>query len=136
MIGRVHRNHTIEEKTEYTEDMVNRVMEEMLREQTEMMAEVPGVTRKDTGEGIGPVEGIVELVLIPPVDSVQIGKMEEELGLVRNLRIIMIEGSEDKGTRIIVSALQPMFLTDVLVEMSTVQQVISKDKQIQVSLRP
>jgi hypothetical protein len=136
LIGRILRKNIAEEKTEDIEDIVNRVMEEMLGEQAEMMNEVPRITREDNGESADPIEGTAEIVLIPPADSVQIGKLEEELGLVRNLRIILIEGSEDKGTRIVVSALQPMFLTDVIGEISVVQQVTRKDKQIQVSLRP
>ena len=80
-------------------------------------------------------EGMVELVILPPLDSDQMKKLEEGLRQIQDLRVVLISGSMDEGTRVIVSARKPIPLANVIEEIPLVEQVVKKGKEIQVSLK-
>ena len=54
---------------------------------------------------------------------------------VQNLRLVLIGGSVEEGTKIVISAEKPIPLVSVIREMPPVEQVIKKDKEIQVTLK-
>ena len=80
-------------------------------------------------------EGIVQLTIVPPIDLGQVRKLEEHLDQVQDLRLVLVGGSVDEGTEIVVSADKPIPLIDVLREMPPVEQVSKKGKKIQITLR-
>ena len=80
-------------------------------------------------------EGMVELTIAPPVDYKQIEKLEEYLRQVQNLRLVLVRGSSEEGTKIVVSAEKPTPLVSVLREMTFVEQVVKEGKEIQVRLK-
>ena len=92
----------------------------------------------ETEERVGAelYEGIVKLTIAPPVDYEQMGKLEEYLRQIQNLHLVLVGGSVEEGTEIVVSADKPIPLISVLREMPSVEQVVKKDKEIQVRLKP
>ena len=80
-------------------------------------------------------QGIVKLTIVPPIDLGQVRKLEEYLSQVQDLRLVLIGGSVDEGTEIVVSAENPIPLTDVLREIPPVEQVVKKGKKIQITLK-
>ena len=80
-------------------------------------------------------EGIVDLVILPPVDLGQMKELEKSLHQIQDLRVVLISGSVDKGTKVVVSARKPVPLVSVVSEMPLVEQVVKKGEKIQISLR-
>jgi hypothetical protein len=70
-----------------------------------------------------------------PVDLSQIRNLEEHLGQIQDLRLLLTSGSVDEGTQIIVSAGKPIPLIDVLRRLPPVAEVVKKGKDIQVTLK-
>jgi len=85
--------------------------------------------------GAGLYEGIVKLTVVSPVDLGQMRKLEEYLCQVQDLRLVLVGGSVDEGTTIVVSAEKPIPLIDVLREMSPVEQVFKEGNEIQIVLK-
>lgn len=80
-------------------------------------------------------KGTVRLTIEPPVDSGQLKRLEEGLYQVQDLRVVLIGGSVDGGTEIIVSAEEPIPLLDILREIPSVAQVARKGKTTQITLK-
>ena len=80
-------------------------------------------------------KGEVNLVIEPPIALDQMRKLEEFLCQVQNLRLVLIGGSVEEGTKIIVSAEKPIPLVSVLSEMSPVERVAKKGSEILVTLK-
>ena len=80
-------------------------------------------------------QGIVNLTILPPVDSGQVSKLEEHLSQVTDLRLILVGGSAAEGTEIVVSAENPIPLMEILKEMPPVAQVTKKGKATQITLK-
>ena len=78
----------------------------------------------------------MKLTIASPVDYKQIRKLEEYLRQVQNLHLVLVGGSVEEGTKIVVSAEEPIPLLSVLREMPSVEQVVKKDKEIQITLKP
>ena len=93
--------------------------------------------KREAKEAVGAefYEGSVELVIAPPVDLGQARKLEEYLSKVEDLHIVLVGGSVDEGTKIVVSAGKPIPLINVLREMPPVEEVVKKGKKIQIMLR-
>ena len=81
------------------------------------------------------VSGIINLSMVPPVDPIQLRKFEEDLKQVQELRLVLVGGSMDEGTEIIVSAENPIPLLDILSEIPAVAEVNWKGKINQVTLK-
>ena len=81
-------------------------------------------------------EGTVKLTIVSPVDYKQMRKLEEYLRQVQNLRLVLVGGSVEEGTKIVVSAEKPIPLVSVLREIPSVEQVVKKEKEIQITLKP
>ena len=73
--------------------------------------------------------------IMHPVDFILLRKLEECLRQVPDLRLVMVGGSVDQDTTIVVFAEKPLLLVDLLKEMPPVEQVITEDERIQVILR-
>jgi len=80
-------------------------------------------------------EGIVKLAIASPADYEQMKELSEYLRQVQNLHLVLVGGSVEEGTKIIVSAEKPIPLVSVLREMPPVEQVVKKGKEIQVTLK-
>ena len=81
----------------------------------------------------------MKLVIASPVDYEQMRELEEYLGQVQELRLVLVGGSVEEGVeegiKIIISAEKPIPLIGVLREMPPVEQVVKKGKEIQVTLK-
>ena len=77
----------------------------------------------------------MELVVLPPVDLEQMKELEKGLHQVQDLRVVLISGSVEEGTKVIVSASKPIPLVSVVSKMPLVEQVVKKGKEIQISLK-
>ena len=77
----------------------------------------------------------MKLTIAPPVDYEQIEKLEEYLRQVQNLRLVLVGGSSEEGTKIVVSAEKQTPLVSVLREMPFVEQVVKEGKEIKVTLK-
>jgi len=80
-------------------------------------------------------EGEVTLTIVSPVDFRQIRKLQEYLYQVQDLRLVLISGSVDKGTSIVVSVVKPIPLINILREMPPIEQVAPEGKNIQIMLK-
>lgn len=85
--------------------------------------------------GAGTYRGVVTLAIMPPIDLGQLDSLKKDLGQVENLRLVLIGGSVERGSKIIVSAEEPLPLLDILKEMPAVDQVFRKGSEIQVRLK-
>ena len=74
-------------------------------------------------------------MIASPVDLDRIKKLEEYLRQVEDLRLVLVSGSVDEGTAIVVSAEKPISLVDVLREMPPVEQVVKEGERIRVMLK-
>jgi hypothetical protein len=72
---------------------------------------------------------------MPPIDIGQVRKLEEYLYQVQDLRLVLVGGSVDEGTEIVVSAENPIPLIDALRELPPVDQIVKKGKTIQLTLK-
>ena len=102
--------------------------------------EAEEVKGKAKGEAEEPVsaelyKGIVKLTIMPPIDIGQVRKLEEYLYQVQDLRLVLVGGSIDEGTEILVSAENPIPLIDALRELPPVDQIVKKGKTIQLTLK-
>jgi hypothetical protein len=102
--------------------------------------EAEEVKGKAKGEAEEPVsaelyKGIVKLTIMPPIDIGQVRKLEEYLYQVQDLRLVLVGGSIDEGTEIVVSAENPIPLIDALRELPPVDQIVKKGKTIQLTLK-
>ncbi|MFC1929566.1 hypothetical protein ACFLW6_01685, partial [Chloroflexota bacterium] len=79
-------------------------------------------------------EGMVELTIASPVDYKQMKRLEESLAKVENIRVVLVGGSVDEGSKILLAARKPIPLLSVLSEMSLVEQAVKKGKDIWVTL--
>ena len=93
--------------------------------------------KREAKEAVGAefYQGIVELAIMSPVDLAQMRKLEEYLCQAQDLRLVLVGGSVDEGSKIVVSAGKPIPLIDVLKEMPLVEQVVKKGKKIQITLK-
>lgn len=83
----------------------------------------------------GTYRGAVTLAIMPPIDLSQLATLKKDLGQVENLRLVLVGGSVEGGSKIIVSAEEPLPLVDILKEMPAVDQVFRKGSEIQVRLK-
>ncbi|MFC2016312.1 hypothetical protein ACFLUF_01215, partial [Chloroflexota bacterium] len=79
--------------------------------------------------------GVVKLRIVAPVDLGQMRKLREHLCQVEDLGLVLVGGSVDEGTAIVVSVANPIPLIDILREMPPVEQVVKKGEDIQVMLK-
>jgi len=100
-------------------------------------AEAKREAKREAKEATGAkfYQGTVELVIMSPVDLAQMRKLEEYLCQVQDLRLVLVGGSVDEGSKIVVSAEKPIPLIDVIREMPPVEQVVKKGKKIQITLK-
>ena len=77
----------------------------------------------------------VTLVIPLSVGFEQVAQFKENLQKVENLTIVMTGGSEDEGSKIIVSVQKPMNLVHMLNEMPMVGDVHTKGTTIVVMLK-
>jgi len=105
--------------------------------ETKAKRQVEERAKKEAEEEVGAelYEGMVKLTIASPVDYEQIRKLEEYLRQVQNLHLISVGGSSEEGTKIVVSAEEPIPLANVLREMPAIEQVVRKGKEIQVTLK-
>lgn len=82
-------------------------------------------------------EGMVKLAIESPVDYDQMSRLGEYLRQTQHLRVILLGGSVDEGTKIVVFAEKPIPLINVLRGMPPVEKALKKEKvkEIQVTLR-
>ncbi|MFC1667620.1 hypothetical protein ACFL0P_07190 [Candidatus Omnitrophota bacterium] len=80
-------------------------------------------------------EGELDLILVSPVDLGQLRELQKHLCQVPDLRLVLLSGSADKGTTIVVSAEKPIPLIDILREMPPVNQVNNIGSEIQIMLK-
>lgn len=85
--------------------------------------------------GAGTYRGVVTLAIMPPIDLGQLDSLKKDLGQVENLHLVLVGGSVEGGSKIIVSAEEPLPLLDILKEMPAVDQVFRKGSEIQVRLK-
>lgn len=83
----------------------------------------------------GTYRGVVTLAIVLPIDLGQLAALKKDLGQVENLRLVLVGGSVEGGSKIIVSAEEPLPLLDILEEMPAVDQVFRKGSEIQVRLK-
>ncbi len=80
-------------------------------------------------------EGEVELLILPPVDSKNLKKLEDGLRITKGLKILLTGGTADGGIQIVVSVVKPMPILNTLREMPQVGEAIDKDDTIHISLK-
>jgi hypothetical protein len=90
---------------------------------------------ENKGAGTELDKGTVTLTIVSPFDSGQLRKLEEHLYQVQGLSLVLIGGSVDGGTEVVVSAENYLPLLDILREMPPVAQVVRKGKTTQITLK-
>ena len=74
-------------------------------------------------------------MILPPVGLGQMNKLEEGLRQVEDLRVVLISGSLEEGTKFVVSVGKPIPLVSIIKKIPLVEQVVKKGKEIQVTLK-
>jgi hypothetical protein len=69
------------------------------------------------------------------VDYEQVRKFEKFLTQVKELRLVLVSGSADEGTKIVVFAENPVPLVNMLTEMPPVERVVEKENGIEITLK-
>jgi hypothetical protein len=85
-------------------------------------------------EGVELYQGMVTLNIMPPVDPVQLDSLKRALLEVEDLRVVMVSGVVDEGSRVLVSAAEPLPLLNILRGIPAVRGVVPKGDEIEVSL--
>jgi len=80
-------------------------------------------------------KGVVKLLISPPVDSKNLKELENGLLNTKGLKILLIGGAADGGIQIVISTSKPIPLLNALMETPQVEEAISKDDTIHVSLK-
>ncbi|MFC1953493.1 hypothetical protein ACFLWR_05120 [Chloroflexota bacterium] len=80
-------------------------------------------------------EGEQNLLLVLPLDSARMREFQKLLNQVHDLRLLLVSGSVEKGTMILVSADKPLPFIHLLREMPPVKQVDMVGTQIQVTIK-
>ena len=80
-------------------------------------------------------EGMVKLLIMPPIDSNRLKELEENLRQTKGINLIFIGGFADGGIQIVVSAAKSTPLIDALMKMPPVEEAVGKDDTIHVSLK-
>jgi len=79
--------------------------------------------------------GMVTLLIARPIDYERVGKFEELLAQVKDLRVMLVGGSADEGNMIVVSVQQSVPLLGILSELPLVEGVSKKDRGIEITLK-
>ena len=116
--------------------MANKEAKETKKAEAQAKKETKKAAKKeDKGTSAEMHQGMMRLTIVPPVDSEQLKRLEEQLYQVEDLRLVLIGGSVDGGTEIVVSAENPLPLLDILEKMPPVAQVVKKGKTAQITLK-
>jgi len=83
----------------------------------------------------GTYRGMVTLNITPPVDFAQLDVLKQALFGVEDLRVVMVGGAAGEGSRVLVSAEEPLPLINVLRGIPVVEEVAGKGGEIQVRLK-
>jgi hypothetical protein len=78
---------------------------------------------------------MVTLNITPPVDFAQLDVLKQALFGVEDLRVVMVGGAVGEGSRVLVSAEEPLPLINVLRGIPVVEEVAGKGGEIQVRLK-
>ena len=89
--------------------------------------------RQETVEGSGFVDRLcavlyAELAIDSAANYTRIRQLKECLSQTEDLKLLALIGSDTKCTDILVSAMKPLPLTDLLREMPPVEWVLKKDR--------
>ncbi len=79
-------------------------------------------------------QGLVKLVIVPPVNPGQLQEVQRCLRQVEKLRLVMVGGSAGGGAQIVVSAEEPIPLVSVLKEIPVIAEVVKGGEEIQIIL--
>ncbi len=93
------------------------------------------VEKEEELAGIELYQGVVKLVIEPPIGLDQLSQIQGYLGQVKDLRLVLVGGSAGEGVQIFVSVEKPTPLIDVLREMPVTEEVVKKDKEIKLTLK-
>ncbi len=85
--------------------------------------------------GAGLYRGIVTLNIAPPIDFAQLDSLKKALFEVGDLRVVMVGGAVGGGSRVLVSAEEPLPLLNILRGIPAVEEVAGKGDEIEVSLK-
>jgi hypothetical protein len=79
--------------------------------------------------------GMVTLLIARPVKYKRVGEFQEILAQVKDLRVMLVGGSAEEGSMIVVSVQQSVPLLSVLSELPIVEGVSKKDRGIEITLK-
>ena len=107
------------------------------RKTTEAQKQAEERAKRGAEEVVGAklYEGTVKLKIVAPVDLGQMRQLQEHLCQVQDLDLVLVGGSVDEGTVIVVSVVRPIPLIDILREMPPIEQVVKEDEEIQIMLK-
>ena len=77
----------------------------------------------------------LKLTIVPPVDSSQIKRLEQELNQIEDLQIKFIGNTQKGGVEIIVSARKYPPLVSIMRQLTIVKRAVSKNDEILMRLR-
>ena len=86
-------------------------------------------------EGIELYRGMVALSILPPIYPGQLDSLKRALLKVEDLRVVMVGGAVDEGSRVLVSAEEPLPLLNILRIIPVVEEVVVKGGEIQLRLK-
>jgi hypothetical protein len=79
--------------------------------------------------------GMVTLLIALPVDYMRVREFQELLAQIKDLQVMLVGGSADEGSMIVVSAQQSVPLLGILSELPLVEGVSKKDRGIEIRLK-
>ncbi len=98
--------------------------EEKAKKEAEKEARIPEI-----------YEGTVSITIMSPINIDEIRKLEQCIQQAENMSLVLVGGSINEGTYIVIELEKPIPLLDALKEMPPVEEAFSKDKKITVRLR-
>ncbi len=98
-------------------------------------AKVEAKKATESAEGVGLYRGMVVLNIASPVGFAQLDILKQALFKVEDLRVVMVSGAVGEGSRVFISAEEPLPLINILRGIPVVEEVTGKGDQIEVRLK-
>jgi ATPase subunit of ABC transporter with duplicated ATPase domains len=86
-------------------------------------------------EGVEFYRGMVTLSIVSPIYLGQLDSLKKALLEVEGLRVVMVSGAVGEGSRVLISAEEPLPLINILKRISVVEEVVRRGGEIQLRLK-
>jgi hypothetical protein len=120
-------------KAKKEEEIARKEAEKLVKDEAADIEVVETINITEISGGLSQNE--VKLIIMPPIDSVNLREVEKGLRNTADLRVLLIGGTADGGMQIVVSAAESVPILNTLRGMPQVEKAEDKDNTIYISLK-